>query len=830
MGKGRMSKGITPVVSILVLLLIAVALAGSAWVYISAFTESQMSLVKPPPIGCDPDAVEVCNGFDDNCNGQTDEGGVCGGCVPYPEMCDGIDNNCNNETDEGYDDDDCEEKCGFVWTGNGGSLNCCGDDAGEASPYEAVEVTVDGNDNDCDGQTDETVIPAGDTSTLININTNGVSYGHELLFKVYSTGSFDEFGSVVVEDGVGYVCGKVYGVNPGIQNITAFDATTGEIIWTRFIGDCDGTPLIDNQNDDYIYINTYTTGIDGLYKFNKTDGSIICNQTAGFDGMIQSLAQSDDLVFGNSNQHDHLHAFYKSNCSIAWEYAVPNATTLSGTPFYWENKVVATRYQPGMILQVNAMTGNPIWSTDAPNDFWDVQPSIKDGILYVGNGRYSTGSVAAYNFTTGEIIWEELGLGPILTQTAIYDNRLWVGGKSNNVYSLNIGDGSINCSFATGHDVYQGPAIVETGVSEGLLFIGSRDGYFYMLNTTDCSEIWKYNVGEGIFSAPAVARGSVYIATDNWYTYAFDFGLGTGDWKYLGYDERAHAYCTDCLTTWENVKASCTESGNTTCTITNQYSHDVKNITLQNSGKVNWYDSYGTLLKSKSDYYTINTTLASLSSVGFILETPVAEDGYISWWKFDGDATDETGMNDGTLIEDATFVVDAERGQVLSLDGDGDYVDVGNDASLGFTNSTDFTISAWVYKLDGTEQMGIATKGDNTDRYMMAYTSSSWRFEIRDGLNYVYTSSSDPDPTDKWVHVAGVYDSSINNLSLYVDGELKDSETAGVLDDFTSALPLRIGHFRYSSPVWNGSIDDVMIYNKALNETEITEIYNEQSP
>ncbi|MBN2331448.1 MAG: right-handed parallel beta-helix repeat-containing protein [Candidatus Aenigmarchaeota archaeon] len=80
---------------------------------------------------CDPEGIEVCNGFDDNCNGQTDEG---------------------------FDDDDCPDKCGFNWTGNGGNLSCCGDDAGEASPFEPVEVTVDGNDNDCDGEVDEVEI------------------------------------------------------------------------------------------------------------------------------------------------------------------------------------------------------------------------------------------------------------------------------------------------------------------------------------------------------------------------------------------------------------------------------------------------------------------------------------------------------------------------------------------------------------------------------------------------------------------------------------------------------------------------------------------------
>ncbi len=47
-------------------------------------------------------STEVCNGLDDNCNGLTDENNVCGNqCIPTTEVCDGIDNNCNGQVDEG---------------------------------------------------------------------------------------------------------------------------------------------------------------------------------------------------------------------------------------------------------------------------------------------------------------------------------------------------------------------------------------------------------------------------------------------------------------------------------------------------------------------------------------------------------------------------------------------------------------------------------------------------------------------------------------------------------------------------------------------------------
>ncbi len=76
---------------------------------------------------------ELCDGRDNDCDGQTDEGtlNACGDCGAVPgELCDGRDNDCDGQTDEG-------------------TLNACGDCG--AVPGELC----DGRDNDCDGQTDE---------------------------------------------------------------------------------------------------------------------------------------------------------------------------------------------------------------------------------------------------------------------------------------------------------------------------------------------------------------------------------------------------------------------------------------------------------------------------------------------------------------------------------------------------------------------------------------------------------------------------------------------------------------------------------------------------
>ena len=77
-----------------------------------------------------------------------------------------------------------------------------------------------------------------------------------------------------------------------------------------------------------------------------------------------------------------------------------------------------------------------------------------------------------------------------------------------------------------------------------------------------------------------------------------------------------------------------------------------------------------------------------------------------------------------------------------------------------------------------------------------------------------------------WHHFVGTSDAAGNVGTLYVDGVLQATNTVNPINSDTN-LPLMIGENPgANNREWNGQIDDVAIWNRALSETEILEIYN----
>ena len=213
--------------------------------------------------------------------------------------------------------------------------------------------------------------------------------------------------------------------------------------------------------------------------------------------------------------------------------------------------------------------------------------------------------------------------------------------------------------------------------------------------------------------------------------------------------------------------------------------------------------------------------------------------GMVNWWPGDGDASDIQGSNDGTLMNDAT-TAPGRVGDAFSFDGVGDYVVLSN--SNFFAYNAPMTIDAWIKSSGSSGEQEIISHQRTTYPYTgwgFAVSSGGLEFEwIGTDVDNAITVGTSAGGLDdgQWHHVAVVRTggTSANNVHLYMDGVQKS--TSHGRDSFTSlpwainAVPLigargGEGGGNYSS-FFNGLVDEVEIFNRALSAEEILAIYN----
>jgi len=154
----------------------------------------------------------------------------------------------------------------------------------------------------------------------------------------------------------------------------------------------------------------------------------------------------------------------------------------------------------------------------------------------------------------------------------------------------------------------------------------------------------------------------------------------------------------------------------------------------------------------------------------------------------------------------------------LSLDGDGDYVDLGKNT---FNTLDDFTIEMWVRLEEGNKFQTIFYGGYHTsyDRIAIEVEPFDMNFGIvADGLWYGIVGPNIP--LGQWLHVAAVFDKGGSGMALYLNGELVGTSpyNAQSFSDFTDLdLIYLIGSWQF----FDGQIDEARVWSIARSQADI---------
>jgi len=208
--------------------------------------------------------------------------------------------------------------------------------------------------------------------------------------------------------------------------------------------------------------------------------------------------------------------------------------------------------------------------------------------------------------------------------------------------------------------------------------------------------------------------------------------------------------------------------------------------------------------------------------------------GMVSWWPGDGNANDIQDGNNGTLQGGVTFAP-GEVGQAFNFNGIDSFVNVPGDV-FNLILAT-LTIDAWVKPTDLTQERAIVVKGTfgingNDFEYglrVVAGGQAEGRITDAQG-NFASVVSVSVLTLNQFQHIALTYDGAA--LKLYVNGVLAGT-TNTTLIPAASAQPLTIGAWQALNvgtvQFWNGLIDEVELFNRALSQSEIQAIVNASS-
>jgi hypothetical protein len=221
-----------------------------------------------------------------------------------------------------------------------------------------------------------------------------------------------------------------------------------------------------------------------------------------------------------------------------------------------------------------------------------------------------------------------------------------------------------------------------------------------------------------------------------------------------------------------------------------------------------------------------------------ITDGPLTETGLLAHLKLDEGtgttASDSSGnSNMGILTTGASWTgntpaVQFSNPTALRLDGTNQYVAF----PPNFPTVTDFSFAAWVY-WDGSafDWHRIFDFGQNTNVNMFLTPKSdagTLRFAITLGSNPAEERLNAPAafPTNQWVHVAVTLDGDTGKL--YQNGVLQDTQTITLNPSDVVGPFAWLGRSIYGDPYFDGDMDEIQVYGRALTASEIATLASGQ--
>jgi hypothetical protein len=233
--------------------------------------------------------------------------------------------------------------------------------------------------------------------------------------------------------------------------------------------------------------------------------------------------------------------------------------------------------------------------------------------------------------------------------------------------------------------------------------------------------------------------------------------------------------------------------------------------------------------------YAMQASAPNIDPVSATITTTPPLVGVAGYWDFNEGsgqtAADKTGNGNNGILSRGVRWTSGEFGSGTQFDDVNDYVKVANRSDFNF--NANFTVSLWINTsawkrsepILSNSMFRIYHRGDSAgdNVYFLMKINSTESPGDSSWAGWTGVKTSEPLPANKWSSLIGV--KSGNNMTIYVNG-VKSREfdaLTGYSTDKSGSIDLFIGGDGHTN--FNGAIDEVKIWNRALTDNEVQKLY-----
>jgi Concanavalin A-like lectin/glucanases superfamily len=230
--------------------------------------------------------------------------------------------------------------------------------------------------------------------------------------------------------------------------------------------------------------------------------------------------------------------------------------------------------------------------------------------------------------------------------------------------------------------------------------------------------------------------------------------------------------------------------------------------------------------------------------VPILAHAQVPTNGLVAYYPFNGNANDESGNGNHGTVNGATLTTDrfGNANRAYNFNGTTDFIDVADSPTLDVTS--ELTLSVWINEFSANLNVSQSAYNGRIIEKGYAGQNNGYLLDAVGSINSNPCSNTATTIKTRFIAGVGVMGNScysFNNwhhliatfnqglLKVYIDGVLDVSYNGTVSTIPTNNLPLRIGYTQGAAgcgcEYFRGEIDDIRIYNRALSESEVQQLY-----